>query len=49
MFVGVFVGSAGGCCYNALKPRIRDIISETGGFADELMGRIACEFQGRNA
>jgi hypothetical protein len=28
---------------------IRGIISDTEGFADELIGRIACEFQGRGA
>ena len=43
------VAIPGVCCFNALNSRIRDIISDTEGFADELMGRIACEFQGRNA
>ena len=47
--VGLFVAIPGVCCFNALNSRIRDIISDTEGFADELMGRIACEFQGRNA
>ena len=47
--VGLFVAIPGVCSFNALNSRIRDIISDTEGFADELMGRIACEFQGRNA
>lgn len=46
--VGLIVAIPGVCFYNALNSRIRIIISNTEGFADELMGRIACEFQGRS-
>ncbi len=46
--VGLIVAIPGVCFFNALNSRIRIIISNTEGFADELMGRIACEFQGRS-
>lgn len=47
--VGLFVAIPGVCCFNALNSKIRSILSNIEGFSDELMGRIACEFQGRNA
>ncbi len=45
--VGLLIAIPGVCCFNALNSQIRDITSQLEGFADELMGRIACEFQGR--
>ncbi len=47
--VGLLIAIPGVCCFNALNSQIRDITSQLEGFADELMGRIACEFQGRGA
>lgn len=47
--VGLIVAIPGVICFNYLNTRIRDITSDMEGFADELMGRIACEFQGRGA
>ncbi len=47
--VGLLIAIPGVCCFNALNSKIRDITSQLEGFADELMGRIACEFQGRGA
>jgi len=32
-----------------MQASIRSITADMEGFADELMGRIACEFQGRGA
>jgi len=34
--------------YNNLALKVRQLSADMDGFADELMGRIACEFQGRN-
>lgn len=45
--VGLLIAIPGVCAFNALNSRIRGISSALAGFADELMGRIACEFQGR--
>ncbi len=47
--VGLIVAIPGVCFFNVLNSKIRDITSQLEGFADELMGRIACEFQGRGA
>ena len=47
--VGLLVAIPGVCAFNAMNGRIRDITSDMEGFADELMGRLACEFQGRGA
>lgn len=47
--VGLIVAIAGVLCFNGLNSSIRARTSEMEGFADELMGRIACEFQGRGA
>lgn len=47
--VGLIIAIPGVCAFNAMNGKIRDITSDMEGFADELMGRIACEFQGRGA
>ena len=47
--VGLLVAMPGVMAFNAMNTQIRDISSEMEGFADELIGRIACEFQGRGA
>ena len=47
--VGLLVAIPGVVAFNAMNSRIRGISSDMEGFADELMGRIACEFQGRGA
>ncbi len=46
--VGLLVAIPGTICFNALDSVIRDIVSDMEGFAEEVKGRIACEFQGRN-
>ena len=47
--VGLIVAIPGVIFFNIMNSRIRNITSDMEGFADELMGRIACEFQGRGA
>ena len=47
--VGLIVAIPGVIFFNIMNSKIRNITSDMEGFADELMGRIACEFQGRNA
>ena len=47
--VGLIVAIPGVIFFNMMNSRIRNITSDMEGFADELMGRIACEFQGRGA
>jgi biopolymer transport protein ExbB/TolQ len=47
--VGLLIAIPGVISFNQMNSRIRDITSDMEGFADELMGRIACEFQGRTA
>ena len=47
--VGLIIAIPGVCAFNAMNAQIRDITSDMEGFADELTGRIACEFQGRGA
>ena len=47
--VGLIVAIPGVIAFNIMNSRIRNITSDMEGFADELMGRIACEFQGRGA
>ena len=44
--VGLLIAIPGVICFNWLNSSIRDITSDMEGFADELIGRIACEFQG---
>ncbi len=45
--VGLLIAIPGVCCFNWLNGKIRDLTSMMEGFSDEVMGRIACEFQGR--
>jgi biopolymer transport protein ExbB/TolQ len=47
--VGLLVAIPGVVAFNRMNSTIRNITSEMEGFADELIGRIACEFQGRGA
>lgn len=45
--VGLLIAIPGVVCYNLMNATIRNISADMEGFADELIGRIACEFQGR--
>ncbi|MDX9866902.1 MAG: MotA/TolQ/ExbB proton channel family protein [Kiritimatiellia bacterium] len=45
--VGLLVAIPSAICYNNLAAKVRQLTTDMDGFADELMGRIACEFQGR--
>ena len=47
--VGLIVAIPGIVMHTALNASVRNITSDMEGFEDELMGRIACEFQGRGA
>ncbi len=47
--VGLLIAIPGVCSFNWLNGKIRDLTSMMEGFSDEVMGRIACEFQGRGA
>ena len=47
--VGLFVAIPGVLLFNWLNGMIRELSSKMEGFSDELMGRIACEFQGRSS
>ena len=47
--VGLLIAIPGVIAYNRMNAMIRSIASDMEGFADELIGRIACEFQGRGA
>lgn len=47
--VGLLIAIPGVIAYNRMNATIRNITSDIEGFADELTGRIACEFQGRGA
>jgi biopolymer transport protein TolQ len=47
--IGLIVAIPGVIAYNWLSAKIRRIDSEMESFADELCGRIACEFQGRDS
>ncbi len=46
--VGLLVAIPCAIFYNNLALKVRQLSADMDGFADELMGRIACEFQGRN-
>lgn len=46
--VGLLVAIPSAIFYNNLASKVRQLTTDMDGFADELMGRIACEFQGRN-
>ncbi len=45
---GLLVAIPSAIFYNNLALRVRQLTTDMDGFADELLGRIACEFQGRN-
>ena len=45
--VGLLIAIPGVVCFNLMNGAIRNITADMEGFADELIGRIACEFQGR--
>lgn len=45
--VGLLIAIPGLMAYNRMSASVRNMTSEMEGFADELTGRIACEFQGR--
>ncbi len=47
--VGLLIAIPGVIAFNRMNATITNINSEMEGFADELIGRIACEFQGRGA
>jgi biopolymer transport protein ExbB/TolQ len=46
--VGLLVAIPSAIFYNNLAIKVRQLSTDMDGFADELMGRIACEFQGRD-
>jgi biopolymer transport protein TolQ len=47
--VGLLVAIPSSIGYNALLGRVRNLSIELDGFTDELLGRISCEFQGRDS
>lgn len=47
--VGLLIAIPGVIAFNKMNSTIRNIQSEMEGFADELTGRVACEFQGKGA
>ena len=47
--VGLLIAIPGVIAFNRMNSTIRNIQSDMEGFADELNGRIACEFQGKGA
>jgi len=47
--VGLLIAIPGVIAFNRMNATIRGIMSDMEGFADELTGRIACEYQGRGA
>ena len=47
--VGLLIAIPGTCFFTNMQGKLRNISADIEGFADELMGRIACEFQGRGA
>jgi len=47
--VGLLVAIPGMIFSNNMNGKIRKITSDMEGFVDELMGRVACEFQGKGA
>ncbi len=46
--VGLLVAIPSAIFYNNLAGKVRRLTNDMEGFTDELMGRIACEFQGRD-
>lgn len=47
--VGLLIAIPGVCIHTHLNATLRTLIADMEGFADDLMGRIAYEFQGRGA
>lgn len=47
--VGLLIAMPGVIASGIINAKVRNITSEMEGFADELLGRIACEFQGKGA
>ena len=47
--VGLLIAIPGTILFTNMQGKIRHITADMEGFGDELMGRIACEFQGRGA
>jgi biopolymer transport protein ExbB/TolQ len=47
--VGLLIAIPGVIAFNQMNAMIRSVTSDMEGFADELIGRVACEFQGRGA
>jgi biopolymer transport protein ExbB/TolQ len=47
--VGLLIAIPGISAFNYMNGIIRDIASDMEGFSDQLINRIACEFQGRNS
>lgn len=47
--VGLLVAIPGTIAFTRMQASIRNLTADMEGFSDELMGRIACEFQGRGA
>lgn len=47
--VGLLIAIPGTIAHARMQASIRNIISDMEGFVDELMGRLACEFQGRES
>lgn len=45
--VGLLVAIPCAICYNNIATKARHLTTDMDSFADELLGRIACEFQGR--
>ncbi len=45
--VGLLIAIPGVAAFNRMNATIRGVTSDMEGFTDELLGRIACEFQGR--
>lgn len=43
--VGLLIAIPGVCAYNRLNATVRTLVSDMEGFADDLVGRIALEFQ----
>lgn len=46
--VGLLVAIPSVICYNNLAGKVRQLHADMEGFSDELIGRIACEFQGKD-
>lgn len=47
--VGLLIAIPGVIAFNHMNATIRGVTSDMEGFADELIGRVACEFQGKGA